>query len=1008
MIRKLEGNLMIRKNRLISGAALTAILAPNLLLAEGRQIEEVIVTAERQEASIQDTSISITAFTGEFIDDFGIRNQEDLQNFVPATTIQPYDATVRGVGRNFRALGGDPGVATYMNGVYSEDLLTATAATFWDVERIEVLRGPQGTLYGRNAVGGAINILYKEPTEEFAGAMKAIVGDFGTQDYYGAFSGPLIEDKLLGRVNFSYRERDGSIEELGPTRDLDGLGTDNLAIQLKWNVSDTVTLDVRQNWMDIDRSFGGANGGGLVVLNEDGQNSRSTEIVPGYRFVDMVDNNPTTLAAGVTVADAIAAGTINPTASDYYNPNQAVRSFTNPLTGEVRSAQSNRLGIDFADFDGFQNAAASMDGFNTTSAASLANLNSCVFPGDIDGNKLCAATNGLNREEFNQQGTQATLTWDASDSLTLKYIYGQNQLSYVRTTDDDNTYSQFHDRQFYVNHEADYSSHEVQAFYDFSDTFSITSGVFWYDALIDQRGDFYSSVGSARMQNAYADSSALSAGASALTGIPEGTPAGALLGGAPMATLFSAKNTCLVENPGPACARNFGAENSTEALDLNSIALGGGAGAVRNNNLYLSQWYGDDGTNSELDVINGINSIGSDLLYATQTQREAFAAYTQAVWDFADNLTLTVGVRYAWDEVLAEENLYRYSETGGDGFVGLYGGLVGLNSVNGGFELDANGDVALDEWGQPIGTAKATNGGVPFALSVYRPFKRKDEKVTGRINLDWDINDDIMMYFSATSGFRSGGYNLVFFSNTADYDGEELIAYEIGYKGQFIDNTLQINGSFYLYDYETIHTVATEVTSLGGTSTSVLEAPGAEILGAEAEVLWLATDSLTLGGNFSFTPSEYTKDLTILDPGDVSRPTSLYPEQELNEKNINGNQLLQVPELKYTVFGTYGIPLDSGASLDFSSVYSWTDEVYYSPFENEKEKSESYGRLDVRATWTNSDQNIIVAAYVNNILDDVAVLQVLRNGEGEHYRINAGTTLPRMMGLEFTYKLGAY
>ena len=80
----------------------------------GRQIEEVIVTAERREASIQDTSISITAFTGEMLDDFGIRNQEDLQNFVPATTIQPYDATIRGVGRNFRALGGDPGVATYM------------------------------------------------------------------------------------------------------------------------------------------------------------------------------------------------------------------------------------------------------------------------------------------------------------------------------------------------------------------------------------------------------------------------------------------------------------------------------------------------------------------------------------------------------------------------------------------------------------------------------------------------------------------------------------------------------------------------------------------------------------------------------------------------------------------------------------------------------------------------------------------------------------------------------
>ena len=74
--------------RTVLGALLTSLAAPSAL-AEGRQIEEVIVTAERQEASIQDTSISITAFTGEFIDDFGIRNQEDLQNFVPATTIQP-------------------------------------------------------------------------------------------------------------------------------------------------------------------------------------------------------------------------------------------------------------------------------------------------------------------------------------------------------------------------------------------------------------------------------------------------------------------------------------------------------------------------------------------------------------------------------------------------------------------------------------------------------------------------------------------------------------------------------------------------------------------------------------------------------------------------------------------------------------------------------------------------------------------------------------------------------
>ena len=422
-------------------------------------------------------------------------------------------------------------------------------------------------------------------------------------------------------------------------------------------------------------------------------------------------------------------------------------------------------------------------------------------------------------------------------------------------------------------------------------------------------------------------------------------------------------------------------------------------------------------------MINGPNTIGSDLLYATQTNRNAFAAYSQGVWAFAEDFTLTVGIRYAEDEVVAEENLFRYSETfstnqilarviTGD-FVSpidkaTSNALYELNRANGGFQTDENDNLILDQYGQPIPTELVVNGGIPFALSVYRPFERTDEEITGRINLDWDISDEILMYFSATSGYRSGGYNLVFFSNTASYDPEELIAYEIGYKTQFLDNTLQINGSFYLYDYDNIHTVATEVTSLGGTSTSVLEADGAEVLGIETEVLWLATDNLTVGGNVSFTPSEYTADLFILDPASAETPTSLYPDQDQNRKNINGNQLLQVPELKFTGYGTYSLPLEAGAKLDLSGVYSWTDEVFYSPFENDREKADAYGRLDLRATWTNPKQNLIVTAFVNNVLDDVAVLQVLRHGEGEHFRQTAGVTAPRVGGVELTYLMGAY
>ena len=125
---------------------------------EGRRIEEVVVTAEKREATVSDTSISITALGEVMIEDFGLQSADDLVNFIPATTRDAYDIRIRGVGRNFRALGGDPGVATYYNGVYSEDFGIASSENgLYDVARIEVLRGPQGTLYGRNSIGGALN-----------------------------------------------------------------------------------------------------------------------------------------------------------------------------------------------------------------------------------------------------------------------------------------------------------------------------------------------------------------------------------------------------------------------------------------------------------------------------------------------------------------------------------------------------------------------------------------------------------------------------------------------------------------------------------------------------------------------------------------------------------------------------------------------------------------------------------------------------------------------------------
>ena len=398
----------------------------------GRQIEEVVVTAERQESSVQDTSISITAFTEGMMEDFGIRNQSDLQNLIPATVILPYDAAIRGVGRNFRSLGGDPGISTYMNGVYSEDLYTATIGSFWDIKRIEILRGPQGTLYGRNAIGGAMNFIYNEPTQEFEGAFKVIGGTFDTIDSYGMISGALIDDTLAGRLSISNRTHDGYLTEAGTGPDLDSGKERNVAAQLLLTPRDDFQVKLRYNDAQVDRVMGGADGGGLVILrgeSQDGLSRDYSKYVFGYRAID------------ASITDPMNRG--------FYDATQPVYTFTDPMGGADVQAQYVRPGIDrVLDMAGDGSLGGTV-GLPNYGYGIDEDPNHCVFTDlkDIKGSDLCAYTNGVNMENYDQQGIQLEAEWDFSDTLSLKDIVRRNQALYQRSTDDENTYSTRMERQ---------------------------------------------------------------------------------------------------------------------------------------------------------------------------------------------------------------------------------------------------------------------------------------------------------------------------------------------------------------------------------------------------------------------------------------------------------------------------------------------------------------------------------------------------------------------------------
>lgn len=171
---------------------------------------DIVVTAERRETSLRDTPAAITAISPGTLAKTGGEDLADLAAVAPSLYFsQNFGITqifIRGVGNNFFAPGGDAGVALYADVVYLSDQ-EATTVAFLDLQRIEVLRGPQGALYGRNATGGAVNLISARPEAEFGGRLAARVGDFGRREADGFLTGSVGD--LRARASFQYRRLDG-------------------------------------------------------------------------------------------------------------------------------------------------------------------------------------------------------------------------------------------------------------------------------------------------------------------------------------------------------------------------------------------------------------------------------------------------------------------------------------------------------------------------------------------------------------------------------------------------------------------------------------------------------------------------------------------------------------------------------------------------------------------------------------------------------------------------------
>ena len=229
-------------------------LAIGQAFAAGAAIEEIVVTAERRAAGLQDVPLSVSAFSKSVLALQQVDTLGDLQSLAPNLSIHVGDANnavvyIRGVGQIDSIAFFEPGVGVYLDDVY----LGRAQGAFLDVvdvERIEVLRGPQGTLYGRNSVGGAIKYVSAAPTEEFSGNAQVTVGQYNQLDAKLSVSGALMDDRLLGRLTLAQLGREGYSRNAFDGRDDGDRDTQFLRGVLAFHPSERVDVQLAFDYTD--------------------------------------------------------------------------------------------------------------------------------------------------------------------------------------------------------------------------------------------------------------------------------------------------------------------------------------------------------------------------------------------------------------------------------------------------------------------------------------------------------------------------------------------------------------------------------------------------------------------------------------------------------------------------------------------------------------------------------------------------------------------------------------
>ena len=225
-------------------------------------LDEIVVTGTKTGAqALQRTPDAVSVLGGDLIANQGLNNIRDVATYIPNLTFTRSTSQaiiyIRGIGSNNVNAGSDPDVTTQIDGVYIARPV-GQWSDFLDVERLEVLRGPQGTLYGRNAVGGTINVISRTPGTTFGGEVRATYGNYNDAEGELYLTGPLAGDRLRASIALNYRRHDAYVNNIVPgVHDLGTANRGGARIQLRWEPTSNIDATTRADYSQVGEYYDG-------------------------------------------------------------------------------------------------------------------------------------------------------------------------------------------------------------------------------------------------------------------------------------------------------------------------------------------------------------------------------------------------------------------------------------------------------------------------------------------------------------------------------------------------------------------------------------------------------------------------------------------------------------------------------------------------------------------------------------------------------------------------------